>query len=163
MIYDVLNNKFDAGDRISFVGNNAVNEVAVRALTTPKEMINANAGENFVDGDNIQILKIKLIMPYQYVHSTGNIGIQLRWFQAAGGVAIPEIGGAGFIYLPKITELEPKNLFLNAPSPGSGNFTLQLVLLSMNVSQVNAPAVLNLVTMDVGLQLDIAHTLAMLP
>ena len=63
-IKDVLNNKYEAGDRLSFDVDLSVNEKSVRTLTTPNNFVNANLRETFQDGDNIFLESIRILTPY---------------------------------------------------------------------------------------------------
>jgi hypothetical protein len=163
-IYDVLNTPKLNAD-CNFTANNAVIEINILkgpALIIP--FANGNGKANFQDGDNVALKKVRTILPFQY--GRGNYEftdykIQLNWAQGGGVVNIPELGNYGGIMLNSVCgELQPE-VFLNAPSVGSGNFGLNVNAFDVSISQINAPAVLNTDIMYFGFQLEVIHTLPM--
>jgi hypothetical protein len=105
--------------------------------------------------------KIKVILPYQYVHSTDDIAITLNWLQNGFPGNIPELGATGTIHLPKCGELDV-DIRLQAPdNVGGGTFEIQLVSLVEKVSMIYSPASLDATIQDAIVQLDIIHTIDM--
>lgn len=154
MKYDIL-----SGESGSFTVNNTVKEVAL-AASGNVTLQTAGASTNFVDGDNVFLETVRIQSEYQFGHGEGDISFQLQWDQA-GLTPILELSGGASMYLPApMLEISPM-IQLAAPSPGSGNFSMVMTSLVMNVSQLNVPALVNGEILEFQLHVVCRHTIAM--
>jgi len=164
-IYDVLNTP-QGSAALSFVANNAVNEIAVQVLTGAAiKFYNGTGYSRFQDGDNVKLKKLRMIMPYQYGrgnYDTLDYELTLNWRQATNFRVIAEFGNGSVNINSLCGDITP-DVRLAAPVPGSGNFELELDKISFMVSQVYGPAALQGLTMYYGVQVEIEHTLQMVP
>jgi len=164
-IYDVLNTPRETVS-LRFQADNTVKEIAVQVLTgAAVTFYNGSGLSRFQDGDNIKLKKLRMIMPYQYGrgnYATIEYRLTLNWRQNFIFVGIGELGNGSVNINSLCGDLTP-NVKLAAPSPGSGNFELELDRISFMVSQIYGPAVLQDDYMYYGVQVEIEHTKQMVP
>lgn len=164
-VYDVLNTP-SGNATLKFVADNTVNEIAVQVLTGAAiKFFNGTGYSRFQDGDNLKLKKLRMIMPYQY--GRGNYDnvdyeLTLNFRQATLFRVIAEFGNGSVNINSLCGDLEP-NVRLAAPVPGSGNFELELDRISFMVSQIYGPAALQGLDMHFGVQVEVEHTLQMVP
>lgn len=162
MIIDILNN--EQINTLDFTVDTSVNEViAFGPVGGPDIMVARSNGSQFEDGDNIFLESIRIMPGYDFGHGTGDIQIGFDYFQNGVDKIIPEIGIDGTIWMPKPCIEQPMNIQLQAPDPGSGDYSLRLaVAFQMNVSMVCAPDSLNGENIPITVQVRTKHTRPML-
>jgi len=125
---------------------------------------NGNGRNQFQDGDNIRIKKVRWLMPYSFANGEkvgSNNYIGLSFFQAGNTFYPPELGQLGILYMPGFCkELEPE-IRISAPNVGGGNFQLRLDIANFWYSNIGIPADLLGQTIYFGVQIEVEHTLEM--
>ena len=152
-IFDVL--EAPAG---SFTVDTTQQYIQITSLLTNVNFTNSAGLNTFRDGDNVYIESMRIMLPYQFGHADFPIQMELKWWQGGGTGAIPEFGFLGQTYMPKPAISLPMGIQLQAPSPGSGNFRMQLAQLTMRVSMQLVPAPLNGFTYNPTVQAVTRHT-----
>lgn len=152
----------------TFTANNAVLQVAVAlGATTSFQGPTPPTAQWFQPGDNLLLKRWFTRIPHGYLQGTGQHYVDLYFENSAGGlVPIPEVSpgaGSSRMFIPSLCEVAFDDLFIQMPKTGPGNARHRLVLVTsvLNVSQVNAPAVLNGQVINVIYDIMVEHTLEM--
>lgn len=167
MIVDIMSTEIAAVYPAAFVvdATGATKEVPVnQALGGPGKYVNADGNGWFAAGDNVILDEVRVNIPFGFGQGTDRHNIELQWLNSIGGsFPIAELATAGELTIPDLcTPLKFENgLFLSIPKApgGTGKLVLFPSNVSLNVSMINAPALLNGDTLKVQYHLVIRHTL----
>lgn len=159
------------GDRaFTFASDNAV---AKKGLTLPAAAIDyLDTGDSlttnerfFAPQDSFTIVSMGVRIPYCYNLADDHILFRLLWTNAAATFVqdVNEISNTGRLFIPLPDEEVPLDIYARFPNRVP-NEKLQLTYeLSMQISQINAPAILQTVVIPVFPFVKIRHTLPLVP
>jgi hypothetical protein len=163
MIFDILSSNTGVGN--NFVVDNTLTEKAlVGPPGTGNKFSNAAARDWFEKGDNLILTGFWMNIPFGFGQGTGSVSLSLFWEDGAGAfTVIPELADpSSTLNLPNFCgplEFPPNGLFIRVPTTGATKFRLTNLNSIMNISQINAPAILQGTTQKVQFHLRVLHTL----
>lgn len=162
MIEDILYCQYG-----EFVCNNAVPNVNVTAPPANADIYRIGAGwavRYLAPNDNFIIKAVSLDLPYAFISAAAIANIEIYGVPAAGpDFVIPALGtGSTCVIHSENVEIE-KNVYVTFTTPGT-KFILRgkLPLALWSVCCLNAPAILNTVTLPVYSSIRIIHNLPLI-
>lgn len=168
---DIIRAEPQQAGQFTFTADNAVAEVAVNSVGPNAPFSQDGTNIWFQRGDHLLLKTLWISLPYQY--GWGSIpfpepSITMFWFGEDGTLLdIPELGVGSRLILPTVcgkVEFPPDGLFLRQPTNlFAGRVRLVLGDITLNVSQINGPTILNAQELEVGIFLQVFHTLEMEP
>lgn len=168
---DIIRAEPQAAGQFTFTADNTVAEVAVNSVGGNAPFSADGTTMWFARGDNLLLKSVRIALPYQY--GWGSIAfdepsITMFWEgEDATLLDIPELGAGSRLILPTVCgeiQFPPDGLFLKQPfNLVAGRMRLVLGDITLNVSQINGPTILNGQELEVGIFLQVFHTLEMEP
>jgi hypothetical protein len=165
-IYETMDTRDIVAGEMQFTVNSAVPSVVVLGPGfLSGEFRNAGNLKYFELGDNITILGVSVMIPYGFAQGQGVISdaclLGIAWRDALdNSILIPELGVLSAMSLPSICDgLQiPGGLFIKAPVAVPGRLRLVLDGLTLSVSQLNVPALINATVINVRVGIQLLHT-----
>ena len=163
MIFDILSSNTGVGNNF-VVDNTVIEKALVAPPATGNKFSNAAARDWFEKGDNLILTGFWVNIPFGFGQGTGLAQVSIFWEDGAGAFTlIPELANpASIISLPNFCgplEFPPGGLFVKVPTTGATRFRLTNLTSIMNISQINAPAIINGTTVKAQFHLRVLHTL----
>lgn len=160
---ELLNTEFPALPA-QFTVDNTVPEVASGIPAAGQDYATPAGLKWFEMGDNVVLTGISINLPYQFGQGTGNPFINVVWRDAGGAdTLIPELSGSSNLFFPTVCgmlELPPDGIFIKAPIVG-GKRKLVMTAVTLNISMLNVPTLINGAVLDIGSSLRLFHTRAL--
>lgn len=152
---------------LTFTVDTTLTDASISLTGTPDLSVNGPI-QHLTFGDNCIIKGFCLSFPYQFGQgerlSGESMFIQLGWVDSSGANFGPvnEVGDTGRINIADPNYWYETDIYVPQPSTATSKWNFRIVGALGRVSQINAPAVLDMDELDISFHLKISHTLPLL-